>query len=296
MDKEQLILFLTEVEQNGIALLHAKGYHWFKSEFLPHLKLADMLLPDAVELMADCWYLVGDIHDFNGAPLQAVDAYKKALEYDDDVDGAYREIAYMYEQVGRYTEALDYINKALEKLPDDEELMDVKASIQDSINYTTEPFLTDQNMVWKLSELLAEGNLIPVVQKVLELEQPERNVLQCLAQAYGAEGKETLYWETWQQIMKASGNLELGYSDWFYMPLSIFNSKKWWNFLKTIAKEVHVAEFVEFDSLYEHYEAQLSQAEMIGLIADFQLYKLAKDHNSIQALAQKYPLWEEVQG
>jgi tetratricopeptide (TPR) repeat protein len=295
MDKEELKAFLVEVENDGIALLYSRGYHWFKSEFLPYLNLGDSLLADDVELLADCWYIAGDVYDFNGTPLKAIETYKKALEYDDEVDGAYREIANMYEQVGEYTQALEYINVAIEKMPEEEELMDERAAIQDSINYTTEPYLTKENKAWTLAEDLAEGKSEAVIESVVAMENPEVAVLQCLAKAYGIERQEEAYFDTWSRILKIEGTLTLNYADWFYMPPAIYNSEKMWSLIKKLSPRVEEAIFIEFDSLTEHYGEELSQEEELGLICDFHLNRLAKNQTALKTLAVKYPLWEEVQ-
>jgi len=295
MDKEELKAFLLEVEEDGIALLHSRGYQWFKSEFLPYLNLGDTLLADQVELLADCWYIVGDVHDFNGAPLKAIESYKKALEYDDEVDGAYREIANMYEQIGEYTQALEYINVAIEKMPEEEELMDEKAAIQDSINYTVEPYLTKENKAWILAEELAEGKSEGVIASVTAMENPEIAVLQCLAKAYGIEKQEGEYFNTWKRILNAEGNFSLNYADWFYMPRTIYNSEKMWLLIKELSPRIEEAIFIEFDSLNEHYGDKLSQAEELDLICDFQIYRIAENQTALKNLATKYPLWEEVQ-
>jgi tetratricopeptide (TPR) repeat protein len=294
MDNEELKAFLIEVEEDGIALLHSRGYQWFKSEFLPYLNLGDTLLPNELELLADCWYIVGDVHDFNGTPLKAIEGYKKALEYDDEVDGAYREIANMYEQIGQYTEALEYINIAIEKMPEEEELMDERAAIQDSINYTTEPYLTQENKAWTLAEELGEGKSEAVIESVTAMENPEVAVLQCLAKAYGMEMQEEKYLNTWNRILATEGSLTLNYADWFYMPRAIYNSEKTWELIKKLSPRVEEAVFVEFDSLNEHYAETLSQEEELNLICDFHVYRLTENEAEMEKLAAKYPLWEEV--
>lgn len=296
MDKEQVQAFLEQAENEGIATLYSKGYQWFKSQYLPLLNLADTLLPNNVELIADCWYLVGDIYDFNRAPNKAIEGYKKALEYDDEVDGAYREIAHMYEQTGHYQEALQYINLALERMPDDEELMDAKASIQDSINYTVEPYLTENNQLWKFSEQLANGEIEQVIEAINGIAAPEKNVLQCLAQAHGAKEELNLYMETWERIKVAKGALELNYADWFYMPLSIYNQSKIWDLIKSLSPQIKLMDCIDFDSLNEHYGEQLSMAEEAALICNFHRYRVGNDKTAIKELAAKFPLWEEVQG
>ncbi|CAA6803977.1 MAG: Unknown protein [uncultured Aureispira sp.] len=295
MDKEELKAFLVEVEEDGIAMLHSRGYQWFKSEFLPYLNLGDTLLPNDLELLADCWYIVGDVYDFNGTPLKAIESYKKALEYDDDVDGAYREIANMYEQIGQYTEALEYINLAIDKMPEEEELMDERASIQDSINYTTEPYLTKENKAWTLAEDLAEGKSEAVMATITAMEKPEAAVLQCLAKAYGMEKQEEAYSKTWNRILTTEGTLTLNYADWFYMPRAIYNNEKTWALIKKLSPRVEEAVFVEFDSLNEHYAETLSQEEELNLICDFHIYRLTENRTKLEQFATKYPLWEEVQ-
>lgn len=295
MDKVELKEFLAEIENDGIALLHSRGYHWFKSEFLPYLNLGDTLLPNEVELLADCWYIAGDVYDFNGTPLKAIETYKKALEYDDEVNGAYREIANMYEQIGEYTKALEYINVAIKKMPEEEELMDERAAIQDSINYTTEPYLTKENKAWTLSEDLAEGKSEVVIANVSRMENPEVAVLQCLAKAYGMEKEEEAYFNTWERILKTEGALTLNYADWFYMPHAIYNSEKMWSLIKKLSPRVEEAIFIEFDSLTEHYGEALSQEEELELICDFHLHRLSGNQGAMKKLAAKYPLWEEVQ-
>lgn len=295
MDKEELKAFLVEVEEDGIALLHSRGYQWFKSEFLPYLNLGETLLPDDLELLADCWYIIGDVYDFNGTPLKAIESYKKALEYDDDVDGAYREIANMYEQIGQYTQALEYINVAIEKMPDEEELMDERAAIQDSINYTVEPHFTQENKAWTFAEELAEGKSEAVITSITALENPEIAVLQCLAKAYGMEQKEEEYINSWERILNTEGSLTLNYADWFYMPLAIYNSEKIWLLLKELSPRVEEAIFIEFDSLNEHYAETLSQAEELNLICDFHIHRITENQTAMEDLAAKYPLWEEVQ-
>lgn len=295
MDKDTVKEILNDIEAEGIAALHSEGYAWVKENFTPYLLLAEDLLPEESELLADCWYLMGDLHDFNAAPLKAIEAYQKAIEIDEEIEGAYRELASMYEQVGNYPEALKYINLALEKLPDEEELMDEKQMIQDSINYTTEPHLTENNLVWKLSEKIANGSFDAVIEAVSQIKEPEVALLLSLARAYGAKNEEALYMQTWQKILDSKEDLELHYADWFYMPISIYTDEKIWKLIKELAPQVELATFIYFDSLYEFYGEELSEGELLSLICDFQIHLANSDISSVEVLAKKYPKWEEVQ-
>jgi len=294
MDEKKLRKFLTKTEKEGILSLYGKGYAWLKSDFLPYLELGDDLLPDDGELLADCWYLVGDVFDFNAAPLKAVEYYKKAIACDEEIQGAYREIATMYELVGRYTEALEYLNVAIEKVPDDEMMLEDKAAIEDSINYTTEPFLTEDNLAWKLNEKLAEDGFDAVIKTVSEIEKPEVDVLQCLARAYGAKDNQEEYLKTWENIKASNSSIVLDHGDWFYMPLAVYDGKEIWQLIKSMAARIEEATFVYFDSLDEHYADALTDVERVSLICDFQIYKATSNHAAIKDLGAKYPNWEEV--
>ena len=239
MDSASLKSFLEEVEEEGVAYLHNKGYQWFKSDYLPRLQLADELLPDDSELIAESWYLVGDVYDFNMMPLLAIKAYRKVLEYDEEVDGAYRELAHMYESVGEYQKALEFVNKALEYTPDDEDLMDTLAEIKDSINYDTEAYLTEDNKYWQWGELLGEERPQEVIDAAKALEEEDGYLdteeLRRLAQAYGMQGADDLYLATWKQIVESEDDeINLDYSDWFYMPETVAKLPEFWEMLESI--------------------------------------------------------------
>lgn len=295
MDKEKLQRFLVKTENQGISMLYNRGYQWIKSNFLPHLNLAEEVLPDAAEVIADCWYLMGDVYDFNDAPLKAIEHYERALACDEDTDGAYREIGMSYQQIGRYQEALDYINIALERMPDDEELMDVKASIQDDINYNHTPYWGEDNAIWQVNELLAKEAFEEVIAKVTAMDNPELVLLQGLAKAYGAQNDIDAYLQTWEQIVQSEEHFHLEYSDWFYMPKEIYKGARIWELIQQAQLRIDEANFIYFDSLFENYEDELPLVKLVDLICQFQIHRAKSATAAIQQLAKDYPLWEEVQ-
>lgn len=306
MDKTLLHQFLQQHEEAGIAALHAQGYQWFKSEWMPRIRLADELLANQTELLADCWYLVGDVYDFNGAPLQAIQAYQQCLAYDENVDGAYRELAYHYELTGQYAEALTHVQKALGRLPETvedeevaetleilrEELLDLQGSIQDSLNYTVEPYLTSNNQAWVLSEQLAREEFKAVVTTVTALEAPNSSLLQRLAQAYAALGNIPAYQATWQQIAQQNDALEIGYADWFYLPTEVATQVDFWTCIKQVAPRVSELEINQHSSLEEVYGERLTAAELTTLVAQYHQYHCTQDQAGINNLQHQYPEWK----
>ena len=308
MDKDQLHQFLQQQENAGIAALHARGYVWYQSEWLPRLRLGEELLATHTDLLADCWYLIGDLHDFNGAPLQAIQAYQQALAYDEDVDGAYRELAYLNELVGNYPAALDYVRQALERLPGPEEegvdealleelredLLELQAAIQDSLNYTVEPYLTPENEGWNLSEQLAQGDFKAVVDRAKALTAPSSTVLQCLARAQGALGELEAYQQTWEQIAQQSDPVHLGYADWFYLPEAVAEAPAFWAQIETLAPRVQELELSTHETLETHYGATQTVSELVTALAQYHRYTLQNDAEGLARLRKQYPKWEAL--
>ncbi|MCH2023494.1 MAG: hypothetical protein MK207_13545 [Saprospiraceae bacterium] len=294
MKKKALLDFLVNVENQGVVKLHISGYRWFKSIWLPRLGLADLLIPEHAALLADCWYLMGDVYDFNCAPLKAIECYKKAIQYDESIDGAYREIANMYKQIGHYSKALNYINIAIDMMPDNTEIKAEKEEIQDCINYDVEPFLTDNNQCWKLNEKLANQEFDFIIQLVSQIDNPELNIIQCLARAYGAQANFEKYLETWGQITNSNLTFSLEYADWFYMPDEILNSSEIWQMIKSASGRIDEANFMIFDSFTENYGNQLTKNQVVNLIADFYIFKANSNKQGIKNLVEKFPLWKEL--
>lgn len=295
MDKDKLRQFLSRTEERGIAALYNKGYQWIQSNFLPHVHLADTLLETEVELLADCWYLMGDIYDFNDAPKKAIECYFKALECDEEADGAYREIGLAYQQIGDYTKALEYTELALAKMPDDEDLMDIKAEIQDYINYNHSPHWDVESSLFILNEKLSNEAFDEVIAMVSAMETPETYHLTRLARAYGAKDERALYLETWKKIMASGEVIQFDCADCFYMPWEVYTSSEIWTLLKGGRGQIDTYDFMQFESLFEHYEEQLSDSEILGLIFDYYTYKATKEYKKLNAFAKQYPKWEEVQ-
>ena len=66
--------------QRGISWIHSRGYEWFTKRYLTSIKNLEQppkKNSDDKFLLSDAYYCVGDVHDFNDAPLTAIKAYKK---------------------------------------------------------------------------------------------------------------------------------------------------------------------------------------------------------------------------
>lgn len=210
---------LERIIEKGIDHLHQQGYIYLKQSLQPALKQVSHGT-DAL-IVGEIYCLMADLHDLNGAPLQALQFYQKAITFDTNWAAPYQEVARVLAQVGRYFEAFQYINKAIAADPHDANLISEKQKYQDDMNYDVEPLYTKENEIWKWAELLAQEEFAKVIQQILAKKTNGIENLKCLNRAYGALEKVDLYLENWQKMEEREEELELEDADWFYMPQSL---------------------------------------------------------------------------
>lgn len=215
---------LHQILQEDTLSIFQKGYIFFKTKLLPIVKQAN-ISTDPV-LISKGYCVIGDIHDLNGAPKQALKAYQTAIHFDKTNAVAHQEMANVLAQVGRYFEAFQAIHLAMEHEPDHSELMNEKEEYQDSLNYHVEPLFTDNNQLWKWSELLAEEQFKVVMEQILKSKTADMDALKCLNRAYGALGATDLYLENWKKMQHLEDDFEMDYGDWFYMPRRVYEMEE----------------------------------------------------------------------
>jgi tetratricopeptide (TPR) repeat protein len=284
---------LEEIAEHGISYVHMKGYEWFDKNLIPSIKHAEKSLSDKNELLADCWYVIGDIYDFNNAPLKAIESYAKSVQFDPKMASAYREIANMQERIGEYSIALENIQKAIQLEPDDENAKNDLIDIEESFKKNAEPLFIKGDIVWITNELLAEQKFEKVVNKLEKTEKLEEYKI--LARAYGALNELDKYLIIWQKIADAkSDEFEIEYADWFYMPSTIYESEQVWRILKRINNRIKSSIFVYHESLDENYSDSLDAEQQRSLICDFHIFDITKDQVKLEKLRDKYPKWEDI--
>jgi tetratricopeptide (TPR) repeat protein len=152
MNQIELIEFITEISENGVSFAHGKGFEFFRDVLLPNIEKAKKI--NRKELLADCWYIIGDVYDFNDAPLKAIESYRKAIVFDPNFSSAYREIGNMQEKIGDYSNAIKNIEKAILIEPTDQNLVADLKEAKNSLKNNEKPLYRKDSLNWKLSELL----------------------------------------------------------------------------------------------------------------------------------------------
>jgi len=291
MIKSDLIAFVNDVSENGVSYAHGKGFEWFKNKLIPYIKEAEQKTPNYNPKIADCWYIVGDIYDFNNAPSKAIESYLKAIELDSSIASAYREIGNMQEQIGEYSNAIQSIEKAIELEPTDENTIADLKNIQKSLEENDEPLYKKDDENWKISELLANENFEKVVEKTNNSNQVIE--LKYLARAYGGLGLDDNYIETWRKIEALDSDIEIEHADWFYMTDKTYESEHIWNIFKQLNSRIKSSIFIQSDSLNKNY-SDLTDSKKRELMCDYQIYDNTNNQNELKKLSLQYPKWIEV--
>lgn len=284
---------LKSISKNCVAWVHQKGFHWLKSKMLPCLLNFVPENKNERNLLSDCFYVLGDIYDFNNAPLAAIKAYKKAIFFDKGNSAAYREIGSMFEMMGNYSKAEKFVKIALKQQPDDKSAQgDYNWLLEAKIN-KTRPLYKPNNVIWKVDELLADGK----PQKGLELLKFKRKTDFCLARArcYGALNDSTQYLHEWSKISCRKESFELQYSDWFFMPQEVECSPEIWVIFQGIVERMKSGIFISYDSFYKSdFTKNMDYIESYKMVIQFQINRHKRDLKSLKELHKRFPFWDEV--
>jgi len=292
-NETELYELLKQVVEGAIRWAHNQGYVWLRDTFLPALEAAPNVLDDEEALIADCYYILGDIYDFNGAPHAAIQAYGKAIEHDSEIAAAYREMAKMYQDIGNYEKAVELIDIAVAMAPTEAYALSDQERIHDDFENPPEPLYIQGDPIWQCDELLAAQKPSEALALVASLTDVDGRRAQ--ARCYGAAADRENYLRTWEALAKLNEPFELRWSDWFFMPVEIFESPEIWQILLNICHNIKPSVFITFDSLNKSDAYwKLTSQERDRLLIEANLYWASKDIEQLQALLEQYPEFEDV--
>lgn len=282
---------LQHISDEGVGWLHNQGYEWFWSDFIPRLEKAEASSDTDHELIADCYYVAGDVHHINDAPKAAIRCYLKSLEHDPDNGAPHREIASMYGQMGEYDKALHHSDQALYLNPNDRD------AASDREGYVgkgrpDEPLNMPDDISWHAHELLAHRQPAMALELLQFTAQPLD--LMVKAQCYGAMGHVTEYMGLWNNILQSEKSIMFGWDDWFFMPKNVYEAPDFWSLLLKHGCE-YSGVFTYFDSLGTNEKYQcLSQNERTRLVIQYYVYAQSGNKAGLKKLLQEYPEWKEL--
>ena len=216
MNPTKLLQCLDDLCQDSSDAVIIKGYRWFQNTLTPTLKLATEQLNTETERLGESWLIAGEIHELLEAPLQALTCYQIATHFSPENPDIYHWSALVQEQLGTYIEAMANIDLAIKFSQNGAQLMEDRQRIQDCMVYDKAPDYQPNNLVWKYTELLAEGNFETIIQELKDSKAEDIEILRCLYRAYGINQQITDGENVWQQILQIDNSTEPDELDRFY--------------------------------------------------------------------------------
>jgi tetratricopeptide (TPR) repeat protein len=295
--KQQAMNLLKRCDKKGIGWLYDNGLEFFNKHFYPNLNFLEKVAntKEEIEILADSFYLLGDIYDFHNAPKAAIRAYKKGImyfPYPDYASGYDREIGVMLNAIGKYNLATRHFNKALKTHPQDEVIKDeIEFNEIDKKEFRT-PLYKIGDWKWEVNELLANNKPQLALKKI----PIKRSVQACLmkVRCFGALEDADSQLQEWEIIKRLKGKMEVEYADLFFMKTDLYKNLRFWEILNAI--KLRLQESGKFLAPW-HFHDTYPKRNWRTLDSDFiafKIAKLSKDGNKLTKLKNQYPKWKEL--
>lgn len=283
------IQLLNFVSEHGVSRLHAQGYSWFWKSFIPVLE--DRSVPHDSEILSNCYYIAGDVCDFNDAPIAAISYYQKALEHDPENSCTHREIARMYWMMGDHTKTIEHSDKALELWPDEEYALKDRVGYDAEKAEAFEPHI-EGNPIWRAIEHLA----VAMPGEALEFAKKDKTLAgkRVVSHCYGALGDTQKYLETWRNLCEELEEIWFSYKDWFFMGEREHHRPEIW--------EIWLNSGLNFKGVFDEFEPLLKNKAFMALSTndsirtkmEFMYYIRTGDESESTRLKKKYPEFSKV--
>jgi len=217
------------IKQNP-SRLHELGHYSYSKKLIPMIKLLEKNGNNKDNsLIGYAYYAVGDIHDFNNAPLQAMSAYKKSLSFLPNDFATLREIGTVLNETGQYLKAKKFLEKSLMADPYDKYTMQELSCCFDNISNNKPPLYQEEDIFWQARERLAQskfGDVLSLLNKNKEIE-----AAQYRACAYSGLDNCDGVLSEWESIGSRNENIRLWYPDWYFLKHTVWNSSSFWQIL-----------------------------------------------------------------
>jgi tetratricopeptide (TPR) repeat protein len=284
----------------------SRGYVWFKSVYCAYvLDLEQTSYHKDYSLLCDCYYMIGDVHDFNGSPKAAIKAYHKSFTWDPTCSAALREIGCMYSNMGELQKALSSLKKSLRIYPTDEHAISDYNYVLFQIEQDATGIYEENDVCWQAREKLAQDK----PKLALRLLKHKRTMLarQIMANAYAMLDDLDSVLEQWQKIANGQSMIEMRHADWFYLYECVWDSVEFWELLASCAqqKRFDYSIWPMFESLEQVIPHPLrrrrSSADRsrclrrVYLLTQYHVARLKHDHALANKLTLQYPKWPEIQ-
>ena len=300
------------IDEHQVAGLHTQGYEWFWDVYMPALtRVVDADEIDH-ETIAGNFYAVGDVHDFNRSPKVAITYYKRALDFDPDLNAAHREIANMYHRMGFMDAAIHHSDMALALWPDEKSAVADRIDIDADKNHP-EPYFEKPDRPAALAlNALARQNP-PEAIKLLE-GQDDLESLRTLTWAHAANLDVAAYISTWTTFLEKTEALSvketksslskdgilLTWGDYFFMPDDIWYGPEIWKLWidsSEVFANLYVHEGLDAkasDLATDENFMELSSADRNAQKLEYYYFDRSNNLEGLKFIQIKYPNWKDL--
>jgi tetratricopeptide (TPR) repeat protein len=297
--------YLNWHNSRGIAFVISRGYRWLKDKYLPAVcRLEKAGYNKDRFLLSDCYYMIGDIHDFNECPKAAIKAYQESFDWCPQNASALREIGTMYERMGHYKKASSILMQSFQIDPDDEWVI---SEYKDTLDAGGVPLYRKEDICWQARECLAKDRPNSALKLLIKKKTvPARQIMAC---AYGMLDDTNAAIEQWRKIAKVKDFIEIRYADWFYMADAVWNHAAFWEAIEKCSKENRFTYGIWYccDSLWEKvipFPAHRKRGSKLDLkrcnkrsflLAQYHIARINRDSKLACKLFKQYPDWTDVE-
>lgn len=290
---------LKYISEHQIAHLHRQGFEWFWSIYMPALERAAKSGSISKGILADNYYVAGDVHEFNESPRTAITYYEKALKFDPDLNAAHREISRMYHRLGCLDAAIRHSDLALAIWPDEKHALADRVDLDEDVKSKDPYFENCDTPSAHALDALAQNKPQHAINILEGL--TDKDALRALTWAYGAKGDVSAYLQTWRFLVLQLEEIWFSYRDWFFMPEDAWYEPEIWSiWLKGVSSYTGV--FIVYPGLDDPLSntptdknfSALTESEKISQKIQYIYFCQSENLEGLKAIEKNYPNWVEL--
>lgn len=282
--------------RRGIAWIYGQGFDWIHRVFTPCVRVLEQHGRPSDRLLAsEGRYYLGDVHDFNGAPLAAIREYRRAVRNWPGQGAAWREIGSMQERIGLLSAALRSVRKAVRIDPQDQcAIGDLKALEEANKHPPGKCLYLRSDPLWRARELIDAGR--PHAALRLLRDRRDTRSRQVRARAHGRLGDAASFASEWTAIASGRGPVTLESPDHFYLPTALCHDPRWWELLWRLRRRVANGHWNLPESFFSHavWWRRATRLGRIELHLRYNLARTRRDTTALSAIVRRHPWFTEA--
>lgn len=295
MNKKNAIKNLMLLRKKGFSFFYNGHIKYLKEDILVSIEFLKNTKSKKIKLLiSDALVEVGQLFEIIlSLPTIALRFYKKSLKFNPINRKAEAYLADCYQDVDKFKLAIKHYKKSI-KIDENypwvhEEILECKKKLNE--NKLIYNYYDIFSLEYKAEECL--GNLNPDKAKSIIKNKKKKEFKLIQINIFGYENQLDEYLKAWEKYFENGNTVYLSRSDWFYMPLNIYNGSKIWEIFLKHHKSIENSCFIQFDTLTQ-YSITNKSLKIQKIICQYMIYKLSKNIKGLKKLQKKFPRWIEL--